>query len=50
MMPKLVPMGTHDQKCHAAPHLNHLDLRNTLVPLMMQLASQDSDTGANLVT
>ena len=42
-----VPMGTHDEKCHAAPDFNCLDNRNVLVPLMMLYARFDSDTSAN---
>ena len=33
-----------DQKCHAAPHFNHFDVRNGMVPLLMQSVSCDTDT------
>ena len=33
MIPVLVPMACHDQKRHFAPHLNCLNVRNTVVPL-----------------
>ena len=35
VMLMLVPMVSHDQKSPVAPHFNHHDLRNTMLPLMM---------------
>ena len=34
-------------KIHVAPHFNHLDLRNTVVPFMTLLASCATDTNAS---
>ena len=33
VMPKSLPMAYHDQKSHAAPHFNHLDLKNAMILL-----------------
>ena len=43
-MPMPVLMASHDQKCHVTPHFNPY-LRNAVVPLMIPLASQDTDAG-----
>ena len=32
-------ISSHDQKCHVAPHFDHLDARNAVVPLMILLTS-----------
>ena len=34
MMSGLVPLVSHDKK-HVAPHFDHLDLGNAMVPLMV---------------
>ena len=41
------PMALHDYKSHVAPHLNCLSLWNAMVPLMMLLASCDTDASEN---
>ena len=38
------------QKSHVTPHYNHLDPRNTMVPLMMLVASCNANTRTNYVT
>ena len=47
MMPMMAPMILHDQKGYVALHFGHLDLRNAMVPLMMMLASYNTDSSAN---
>ena len=42
--------GVNDQKGHAAPHFNYLDLWNAMVPLMTPLASCDTDVDTNDIT
>ena len=37
-------------KSHATPHLNHFELRNAMVPLIMPLMSDDADTNASGIT
>ena len=44
VMLSLVPLGSNDPKSHVAPHLDFLDLRNAMVPLMMLSASCDTCT------
>ena len=44
MMLTLGPMASHDQKSPGASHFDHLDLRYTVVPLMIPLVSCDADT------
>ena len=46
----LGPVASHDQKSHVAPHFDHLDLGNAMLPLTMSLASCDVSTGTNGVT
>ena len=50
----VIPMPTavvsHDQKNHIAPHLNCLDIENTLVPLTTLLAPCVTSTGGYGVT
>ena len=46
----LMPMASHEEKSHVAPHFDHLDLRNSMVPLKMLSASHDIGTIANGVT
>ena len=36
--------------CHAAPHFDHLDVSNAMVPLTISFTSHDVDAGANCVT
>ena len=38
-------MVSHDQKGHVAPHFDCLELRNSVIPFMMPLASCDTDSG-----
>ena len=38
----MILSASHNQKHHVAPHFNCLDLRNTMVPLMMPLILCDS--------
>ena len=38
------PVVSHDQKSHIKPHLNHLDVRNAVVPLATLLALCDAYT------
>ena len=40
----LVPMVSPDQWGHVALHFRHLDLRNIMLPLVMQLASHETCT------
>ena len=47
-MPVLVV--SHHPKSEIAPHFEYLGLRNVMVPLMVQSASCDTDSGANGVT
>ena len=39
--------GITSVKCHVAPHLDHLDIRNTKRPLMIPSASPDANASAN---
>ena len=39
MMPVVAPLLSHDQKSHVALHIDHLDLRNAMVPLIMPWTS-----------
>ena len=48
VMPVPAPM-CHRTKSHVAPHIEHLDLRNAMVPLMTLSASCDTDA-ANHIT
>ena len=50
MMPMPVPVVSHDQKGHVAPHSNHLDLWNVMMPLMMPSESCDTDACASGIT
>ena len=52
MMPlmMLVPMMSHDQRIHVALHFYCLDFRNAVVPLMMLLASHETNASASGVT
>ena len=43
--PASVPMG-HWPKSDIAPHINHLDLKNAVAPLMVLSTSNDADTNA----
>ena len=38
-----------DPESHVAPHFDHLDLKNTMVPITMLLVSGDDDTGTNSI-
>ena len=49
VMPVQVPDASHELN-HVAPHINHLDQRNAVVPFTMLSASCDADTGANGIT
>ena len=42
-MVMLVPVASHDQKSNFTPHFDCLDLRNTMVPLIMLLLSCSAD-------
>ena len=44
VIPMLMPMTSHDEKSNVVPHIEHLDLRDSVVPLMMQLALYDAST------
>ena len=46
----LIPMALQDQKCHFAPHFDHLDIGYEMVPLTMQSTSYDADAGCSGVT
>ena len=35
---------------HVAPHFDHLDLRNAVVPLVTPSAAHDTDASANGIT
>ena len=41
--------GSHDQTHQVAHHFSCLDLRKTMVPLMMLLVSSNTDAGANSI-
>ena len=43
----LTPMVSPDEKSHAAPHLNHLNLWNSVLAFTMPLATCDADPNAN---
>ena len=45
--PVMMPMASHNQNSHVAPHFNYLNLRNAVGPLMMLLASCNIDASAN---
>ena len=45
-----VKIASQAQESHAAPHLDHLDLRNAMAQLMTLLASHDATVSANGVT
>ena len=45
-----VPMAPNFQKNNVAPHADHLDPRNAMVPLTQLLASHDARAGAKRVT
>ena len=49
MMPLLVPASSPDQTSHVAPHFDHLDLQNAVVPLMVLYTSYDANTNAVMV-
>ena len=49
-MPMPVLISLHDQKSHVTPYSDCLGLRNAKVPLLMLLASHDTNAGANGVT
>ena len=38
---RIMAVTSHDQKCHLAPYFDHLDLRNTMVPLITSSAFQN---------
>ena len=43
------PVVSHDQtKSYIAPHFNHLNLRNTIVPLTTPSVSCNTNTGASI--
>ena len=42
----LMPMPSHDQNLHIASHFCCLNLRNAMVPLIMLLASSETDASA----
>ena len=46
----MIMMMMMTRKSHAAPHFDHLDPRNAMVPLMMLLASGNADASTNGVT
>ena len=46
MMPGLVPVMSYEQNSYVASHFDNLDLRNTMVPLMLLSIPCDSDTNA----
>ena len=50
MMLTLGTVVSCDQENHVAPHFDHLDLGNTLVPFIMPSVSCDADTGADSKT
>ena len=41
VMLTMVQVVSHDQRYPVAPHFNHVDLRNALIPLMMLSALCD---------
>ena len=43
----LVSNVSHDQKGHVALHFDHLDIRNSVVPITMLFASHENDAKAN---
>ena len=47
MMVMLVPMASHEQKGHVAPHPDCLDLGNAVLLLIMPSRSCDADTGTS---
>ena len=42
----LMPMASHEQKHHVAPHFSCFNVKNAMVPLMMPLALCDSNASA----
>ena len=50
VMLALVPMLSHDQKCHFVCHFDHLGQADAMLPLIMPLVSFDADTGAYNIT
>ena len=42
----VMQMASHNQEIHAVPHFSCHNLRNAMVPLMMLLASCDTDVSA----
>ena len=50
MMPIPVAVVSHGQKSHIGCHFDHLDLRYTVVSLMMLSASHYTDINANGIT
>ena len=43
----LMPMESHDEKCHVASPFDHHDVALGMVPLMTLLVSHDTDTSLN---
>ena len=39
VMPTLMPMASHDLRCHVAPHFDYLELSDAVVPLKMPWTS-----------
>ena len=50
LMPVSVLMVSHDPKGHVPSHFSCLDLRNTMVLLVVPLASHDTDAGTSGIT
>ena len=46
----LALMVSHDQVSRVAPHFDHLEPKNAMVPLMTLSSSCDADGSANSVT
>ena len=42
-----VPLASHDQKGHLLPHFDHLDIRNSVMPLTMPSASHVAHANAS---
>ena len=42
----MIPLASHDQKCHVVPHFNDLDIRNAMVLLTKLSASCDASASA----
>ena len=45
-MPMLVPIVLHDQKSHDISSVDDLDVKNTMVPLIMLSTSHDAGNNA----